>query len=245
MNFPYTKVIDFPKHQKRERFLPWIRFGIFNPKSSYNILYPLGLVDSGSEITFITHEFAENLGYDIKKGRKVEVVGVGGGKIQEEFGFLNRFYATVAPSIFHYAGRIDLFIPGETGLVAVFEEGDSLEDHSIRAVRAALEMSDSLDRLNEMPDPGKFLDVSIGIARGEVVTGNIGVPDCLDYRVVGPAVNVAIHLAREGRDWGEVLINDSAREQASEIVGADVKEFVITFGEEDMYFSVIKGLYEG
>ena len=90
MNFPYTKVIDFPKHQKRERLLPWIRFGIFNPKSSYNILYPLGLVDSGSEITFITYEFAENLGFDIKKGKKVEVVGVGGGKIDvflHEVGF--------------------------------------------------------------------------------------------------------------------------------------------------------------
>lgn len=90
MNFPYTKVIDFPKHQKRERFLPWIRFGIFNPKSPFNILYPLGLVDSGSEITFITHEFAENLGFNIKKGRKVEVFGVGGGKIDvylHEIGF--------------------------------------------------------------------------------------------------------------------------------------------------------------
>lgn len=81
MNFPYTKVIDFPKHQKRERLLPWIRFGIFNPKSPVNILYPLGLVDSGSGITLITHEFAENLGFDIKKGRKVEVFGVGGGRI--------------------------------------------------------------------------------------------------------------------------------------------------------------------
>lgn len=81
MKFSYIKVIDFPKHQQRERLLPWIRFGIFNPRNPSNILYPLGLVDSGSDITFITHEFAENLGFDIKKGRKVEVVGIGGGEI--------------------------------------------------------------------------------------------------------------------------------------------------------------------
>ena len=61
--------------------LPWIRFGIFNPKKPSNILYPLGLVDSGSDITFITHEFAENLGFNIKMGRKVEVIGIGGGEI--------------------------------------------------------------------------------------------------------------------------------------------------------------------
>lgn len=90
MKFDYIKVIDFPKHQKRERILPWIRFGIFNPKNESYKLYPLGLVDSGSDITFINHEFGENLGFDIKKGKKVEVYGVGGGKIEvylHEVGF--------------------------------------------------------------------------------------------------------------------------------------------------------------
>jgi len=68
MEFPYLKVVDFPKHQKRERFLPWIRFGIFNPKNKSKILYPVGLVDSGSDITIIDHEFAKELGIEIKKG---------------------------------------------------------------------------------------------------------------------------------------------------------------------------------
>lgn len=81
MKFSYIKVIDFPKHQKRERLLPWIRFGIFSLKNPSKILYPLGLIDSGSDITFITHEFAESLGMNIKMGRKVEVVGIGGGEI--------------------------------------------------------------------------------------------------------------------------------------------------------------------
>lgn len=85
MRFPYIKVIDFPRHQKRERILPWIRFGIFNPKNPSQILYPLGLVDSGSDITVINHEFGENLAFDIKKGKKGEVVGVGGGKIDVYF----------------------------------------------------------------------------------------------------------------------------------------------------------------
>lgn len=85
MIFPYIKVTRFHKHLRVERLLPWIRFGIYNPKSKNNILYPLGLVDSGSEITFIDHEFAEELGYDIKKGRKSEVVGVGGAKIDIYF----------------------------------------------------------------------------------------------------------------------------------------------------------------
>lgn len=85
MKFDYIKVLDFPKHQKRERILPWVRFGIFNPKDQSQTLYPLGLIDSGSDITFINHEFGKQLGFDIKKGLKSEVYGIGGGKIEVYF----------------------------------------------------------------------------------------------------------------------------------------------------------------
>ncbi|QQG44391.1 MAG: hypothetical protein HYW86_00525 [Candidatus Roizmanbacteria bacterium] len=81
MIFPYVKVVDFPNHKKRENVLPWIRFGLFNPNNKSNMLYALGLVDSGSELTFVDHEIGEALGFDIKSGSKVEVTGVGGGKI--------------------------------------------------------------------------------------------------------------------------------------------------------------------
>ncbi len=85
MLFPYIKVARFHKHQKVERLLPWIRFGIYNPKYKSNILYPVGLLDSGSEITFIDYEFGRELNYDIKKGKLSEVVGVGGAKLQVYF----------------------------------------------------------------------------------------------------------------------------------------------------------------
>jgi len=85
MDFPYIKVIDFPKHQKRERILPWIRFGIFNPKDRSDILYPIGLIDSGSDVTIIDHELGERLGFDIKEGKRGKVYGVGGGFINVYF----------------------------------------------------------------------------------------------------------------------------------------------------------------
>lgn len=65
-----------------------------NPKDEKNIVYPLGLVDSGSDITIIDHEFGEALGFDLQKarrGQKITVTGVGGGKINiylYEVGFL-------------------------------------------------------------------------------------------------------------------------------------------------------------
>lgn len=94
MEFPYFKVVDFPKHKLRERLLPWLRFGVFNPKDPRKIIYPIGLVDSGSNVTIIDREIGENLGIDIKaakKGFRGMVRGVGGGVIEVFFhkiGFL-------------------------------------------------------------------------------------------------------------------------------------------------------------
>ncbi len=82
MIFPYIKVSNFVSHKLRERYLPWVRFGIYNPINKSKIVYPLGLVDSGSEITFINHELGEQLGFNIKKGSKLNVKGVGGGSIE-------------------------------------------------------------------------------------------------------------------------------------------------------------------
>lgn len=87
MEFPYVKVLDFPKHQKRRRLLPWVRVGIFNPKNPEEIIYALGLVDSGADITILDREIGEELGFEIEKGISQKIFGVGGGFIR---GFVHK-----------------------------------------------------------------------------------------------------------------------------------------------------------
>jgi len=82
MRFAYLPVLDFPNHQKRIRYLPWIRFGVANPKNKSEIVYPIGLIDSGSEITFVDYEIGEELGFDIEAGKSDKIYGVGGGSIK-------------------------------------------------------------------------------------------------------------------------------------------------------------------
>lgn len=82
MEFPYIKVLDFPKHQKRRRILPWIRLGIFNPKYPEDIIYSLGLVDSGADVTMVDREIGEELEFEIDKGIPEQIFGVGGGSIK-------------------------------------------------------------------------------------------------------------------------------------------------------------------
>lgn len=62
--------------------MPWIRFGIYNPKSPTTKVFPIGLLDTGSEISFIDTEIGEALGFPITKGYSIDVKGVGGGTIK-------------------------------------------------------------------------------------------------------------------------------------------------------------------
>lgn len=81
MDFAYTLVTDWVKHKPRQRYLPWINIGIRKPGSP-EIITPLGLVDSGAELTIIEREIGEELGFDFKKAQKGEITGFGGGKVE-------------------------------------------------------------------------------------------------------------------------------------------------------------------
>ena len=81
MDFNYALVTDWPHHQPRQRYLPWINIGLRksgNPKT----IYPLGLVDSGAELTIVDREIGEELGFNFAKAKKGEVIGFGGGKVE-------------------------------------------------------------------------------------------------------------------------------------------------------------------
>lgn len=80
MDFPYTTVVDWPKHKTRTRILPWINIGIRKPGGKAAV-WPLGLVDSGADITVVDKEIADELGFSFKKAIKETIRGFGGGTV--------------------------------------------------------------------------------------------------------------------------------------------------------------------
>jgi adenylate cyclase len=89
-----------------------------------------------------------------------------------------------------------------------------VEDHALRAARAALDMRDRLIQLNAQLRQQGLPEVSIGIGlhTGELLFGAIGSTRRLDYTVVGDTVNVASRIEGMTRSYPvEILLSDATR----------------------------------
>src|SRR5215470_11206484 len=76
---------------------------------------------------------------------------------------------------------------------------------TIRAARAALDVHQALNRLNETVR--RPIQAHIGIASGEVVASTISRADAQDYTVLGDSVNLAARLVAAAGP-GETLLSD-------------------------------------
>jgi len=104
-----------------------------------------------------------------------------------------------------YFGRMSQVVKGHDGvlgkflgdgLLAFWGAPDRVEDHALRAVKAALDMRRVLDELNrERERDGKpSIRIGIGIHTGTVAAGMLGGLVQAEYTVIGDAVNVASRI---------------------------------------------------
>ncbi len=107
---------------------------------------------------------------------------------------LNQYLGRMTDTVFRHQGTLDKFI-GDA-VMAFWGAPIRDPDHALRAVRAALEMRSELKRLNEewKASGVEPLAIGIGINTGEVIVGNIGSEQRLDYTVIGDQVNLSSRL---------------------------------------------------
>ncbi len=110
-------------------------------------------------------------------------------------------------------GVVDKFI-GDA-VMAVFPSGGDVPDE-LSAATAALEMRREVARYNaERAVAGLFtVENGIGISTGEVIMGDIGSAERLDYTVIGDHVNLAARLealSKEGR-FSKIILAGETRD---------------------------------
>ncbi len=133
------------------------------------------------------------------------------------FGLLNRYFQAIAAPVLLEQGLLDKFI-GDA-VMAEFgvpvHRGDRVE--ALAAVRTALAMQANLEELNrELEKEGlEPLRQGIGIHCGEVIAGNLGSSDRLEYTVIGATVNLASRLESLTRQFPDypILMSGDVRDQ--------------------------------
>jgi class 3 adenylate cyclase len=120
---------------------------------------------------------------------------------------MNVYLNLQAKVIHQFGGTIDKFVGDE--VMAIFEGRGS----EINAVRAAVEIQRYCRALNVARQAAgeKMISIGIGLNNGEVVMGNMGSEDHMDYTVIGDNINVAARMCGIAQP-GMVLISRSIAE---------------------------------
>ncbi len=143
---------------------------------------------------------------------------------------LNRYLAVSAEAVLKEEGTIDKFL-GDA-LMAWFNAPIPQVDHTLRAVRAALGLRDSIHALhNELP-PEFHLHFGAGIHLGDAVLGLIGTEKRLDYTAIGDSVNTAKRI-QENAGPGQILISQPAYERVSDCVQVRTVDPIVAKGKRE------------
>lgn len=113
---------------------------------------------------------------------------------QEIADLLNEYFTHIAMASRMYRGTIDKFM-GDCAMI-VFGIPEQDDDHKFNAIACAVMIQRLVRRLNTMRKrEGKFpVHFRIGVNSGDMLAGNMGSHDRMQYTVVGDAVNLAARL---------------------------------------------------
>ncbi len=119
---------------------------------------------------------------------------------------LNEYFSEMTEVIFKNWGTLDKYI-GDA-IMAFWGAPYPQDDHAIRACRAALEMFQTLQRMQAAWKAKGMacVDIGIGINTGAMLFGNMGSKRRYNFTVIGDSVNLASRLEGTNRQFGTGII---------------------------------------
>ncbi len=131
---------------------------------------------------------------------------------------LNDYFGAVVGAVEAYGGDVLKFM-GD-GLLAIFKYAGDDSACCSRAIAAADELLDTMATINDRRGAEDLVltNFSLALHLGDLMYGNIGAENRLDFTVVGPAVNMAARIQAMCRPLEQDLIISSA------VAGSAVRE---------------------
>ena len=147
---------------------------------------------------------------------------------------LSEYFNVMTKAIAEHQGTVDKYI-GDA-VMAFWGAPVDLPDHALLACRAALACQRELDTLSaRWRAAGKYeFRTRIGLATGEVVVGNVGSDQRLNYSVIGDPVNLASRLEGLNKQYKtNVLISEDTYQSCAEHIEARLIDFVVVKGKAE------------
>lgn len=148
---------------------------------------------------------------------------------------LNRYFQKMGCVINQNGGMINNYM-GD-GLMALFGV-DGKERPAERAVRAAVEMLEAVEKLNPYFESlyHHRLRIGIGIHYGDVVVGALGAGETQTVTAIGDAVNLASRIESANKQVGtSILISEETYEQVKDMVTINQRVAVQLPGKSGEY----------
>lgn len=130
---------------------------------------------------------------------------------------LNRYLAAAAEAVLDQEGTVDKFL-GDA-VMAWFNAPVPQPDHTLRAMRTALNIREAVFKLHSVLPPEAQLSFGVGIHYGEAVLGLIGTEKRLEYTAIGDSINTTKRI-QENAAKNQVLISAEAYARVKDRVNA-------------------------
>lgn len=151
---------------------------------------------------------------------------------QDVIALLNNCMTKISNEVDEFGGVIDKYVGDEA--MALYGAPITQEDHAKRACLSALQMIEKVEEWNieRKKNDEPAVHIGIGICTGEVVAGNMGAENRLNYTVLGSNVNLGARLCSKAKPK-EILVTKNTVEspgvkdmiEYTEMEAAEIKGF--------------------
>ena len=138
---------------------------------------------------------------------------------------LNKLFEEFSNILIEHGAVIDKYM-GDA-IMALWNVPEGIDAPEARAAKAAIRIIQRLDQLNAEYFPARYgctMSLRIGMNCGDVYAGNVGVPQRMNYTVLGNNVNIAARLEPLNKELGtRILVTEAFRKACgASLLGADV-----------------------